>query len=367
MTDRKTAIARTSILGISVNLLLAAVKVAAGVAASSVAIISEGVNNASDALTSVLTLVGTKLAGRHPDARHPFGYGRLEYLTALAIALLILVTGIEMLIGSVKQIFHPAALSVSYLSLAIVAVSAVVKFILGVYTISVGRKVDSSALEAVGIDCRNDSFVSAVTIVSVLVFLFSGFSIDAYAGIFTSALIIKSGADVLFSTISELIGRPGEKELAAKLYKMIRATEGVSNAADMMLHNYGPGAWSGSVNVELDHEMSVADVYAMLHKLQLKIMHEEHVTMVFGVYAVDNDHEEMREIRKVIADFVGRHEHVRSFHAVYFEPGTAKIYCDLIVDYVIRDWEALRREFLDYMKQSHPDNEIILTIETEYV
>lgn len=367
MKDRKKIITRTSIAGIVVNLLLALVKVAAGVIASSVAIISEGVNNASDALSSVLTLVGTKLAGKHPDAKHPFGYGRLEYLTALLIAALILVTGVEMLIGSVKEIFNPSELSISYISLAIVAVSAVIKFFLGVYTISQGRKADSVALEAVGIDCRNDSFVSAVTIAAVLIYLVSGFSIDAYAGIFTSLLITKSGLEILFTTVSELLGRAGEKELASRLYERIRATPCIVNAADMMLHNYGPGAWSGSVNVEIDHDMSVGEVYGILHKLQLEIMHSENVTMVFGVYAVDNDHEEMKLVRKAVAEFVARQPHVKSFHAVYFEPGTSKIYCDLIVDYVLKDWDALRKEFLEFMKISHPDNEIALTIETEFV
>ncbi len=366
--SREGIIATTSTLGIITNILVASVKVIIGLLASSIAIISEGVNNAADVLTSVLTLVGTKLAGKHPDKEHPFGYGRIEYLTGLIISVLILVTGIEMLLGSVKLMFNPAEdLSISYVSLAVVAISAVVKFALGVYTIKMGKKAGSSALEGVGIDSRGDAFASLITIISALAFLIFGWTIDAYAGAITSLLIIKAGLEVLKDTISEILGRTGDHELAEKIYKEVRATEGVIGAADMMLHNYGPDAWSGSVNLEIDHKKTVGEVYQILHQLQLRIMYEYHVVMVFGLYAVDEDLEFTRDLRKKIAEFVAATDHVTSFHAVYLEPETKNLYCDLIVDYDLRDWDCLRQQFTEYMKQWYPERTIILTIETEFV
>lgn len=365
--ERTGIINRTSILGIVVNVLIAGVKIAAGLLASSIAIVSEGVNNAADALTSVLTMVGTRLAGRHPDAKHPFGYGRIEYLTGLVVAVVIIVSGVQMLIESVKLIFRPEELSISYVSLTIVAVSAVVKFFLGLYTIARGRVAKSDALVGVGLECRGDSYISIITIGVAVVFLLTGVSLDAYAGVVMSAIILKAGVEVLLKIVSELIGRPGEKELATKIYQLVRATPGVVGAADMMLHNYGPNAWSGSVNVEIDHAKSVGEVYAMLHELQLGIMHEEHVTMVFGVYAVDDDHVETRRIRRTILEYVKAHEHVKSFHAVYLEPGTNRLYCDLVVDYELADWGVLRADFLDYMKAKVPGRDVVLTVETEFV
>ncbi len=366
-SSREGIISVTSVLGILANLLIAAVKVVIGLLASSIAIMSEGVNNASDALTSVLALIGTKLAGKHPDEKHPFGYGRIEYLTSLVIAILILVTGVEMLTSSVKLVFAPEEMSISILSLIIIAVSALIKFFLGIYTIRMGKKADSSTLEAVGIDCRNDSFISVITILSAVIFLVFHLSIDAYVGIFTSLIIIKAGLEVLRDTVGDLLGRPGEKELANKLYKEIRSTDGILNAADMMLHNYGPDAYSGSVNVEIDQSKSVGDVYQFLHELQLRIMHEYHVTMVFGVYAVDNDREYSKELRRTVGQFVTSHEHVKSFHAVYLDPHSDKLYCDLVVDYNLRDWEPLKEEFSAYMKEKCPDKTLELTIETEFV
>ena len=366
--DRKGIITVTSGLGIVVNLLVAGLKVIIGALASSIAIVSEGVNNASDALTSLLTLIGGKLAGKHPDSKHPFGYGRIEYLTGLVVSVLILVTGGEMLINSVKLIIRPESdLSISFLALAIVAGSAVIKFLLGTYTVKMGKKANSDALVGVGLDCRSDSFASVITLVSAAVFLIFDFSIDAYAGVLTSLLIIKAGIEVLRDTVSELLGRAGEGELAKALYKEIRSTPGILNAADMMLHNYGPDAWSGSVNVEMDHEKTVGEVYQVLHELQLRIMHEHSVTMVFGIYAVDNDHEDVRRLRTHVASFVNIADHVVSYHAVYIEPGTNDIYVDLIVDYELRDWDTLRGKFEHYMKNLYPGQTVHLTIETEFV
>ena len=323
--SRDDVITMTSGLGIVVNLLIATIKVLIGVISSSIAIVSEGVNNLADAFTSILALVGAKLAKKHPDEKHPFGYGRIEYLASLVISTLILVTGIEMMISSIKLVFHPAEMSVSYLAIAIVAGTAIIKYILGVYTIKMGEKASSVSLIGVGTECRNDSFASIITIITALIYLLFHVSLDAYAGIIISLLIVKAGIDVLKETLSDLLGRPGEKELAKELYQKIRQTEGIIAAADMMLHNYGPDAWSGSVNVEIDHNKTVGEIYSFLHELQLDIMHQHNVTMVFGVYAVDNDHEEMKKLRSVIDQFVKGHQNIKKFHAVYIEPVTRKI------------------------------------------
>ncbi len=364
---REGMIVAASVLGIVVNLLIAAVKVVLGALTGSIAIVSEGANNATDALSSVLTLLGTKLAGRHPDRKHPFGYRRIEYLTGIVVGVLILVTGLEMLISSVKLIFHPEELSVSYLSVAVIAVSALAKFLLGLYTIRIGKKTGSSALEAVGIESRNDSYASVITIVSALIWLLFRVSVDAYAGIIISALIMKAGYDVLRETLSDLIGRVGEKELADRLYEEIRSTDGIIGAADMMLHNYGPDTWSGSVNIEIDHKKTVGEIYQFIHALQLRIMHEYGVVMVFGLYAVDNDNEQIKAIREAIGAFAGTQGHIVSYHAVYLEPETDRIYCDFVVDYELKDWDGLKRAFIDYMKERYPQSEIELTVETEYV
>lgn len=359
--------ARTSIIGILVNLAIAAAKILLGMAVASLAIISEGINNATDALSAVLTLVGTKLSGKHPDEKHPFGYGRIEYLTGMAVGIIILYAGLSTFRESVAGIIHPAPLSVDVISIVIIAGTAVIKFILGLYTIKMGKKVNSDTLIAVGEDSRNDSFISVVTIVTSIIYLVAHISLDAYAGVLFSFIVLKSGFEALKNTSSDIIGSAGDEELASKIYKEVRATKGVINAADMMLHNYGPGRFSGSVNVEIDHKETVGSVYEVLHELQLKIMHEYQVVMVFGIYAIDRDTPEYKKTRQIILDFVKPQEHIKSIHALFLSKETNTIYVDFIVDYKLKDWDELRNQFTSYMKEHYPDQSLELTIETEFV
>ncbi|MDO4483781.1 MAG: cation diffusion facilitator family transporter [Clostridia bacterium] len=365
--QREKVIVKTSVIGILANVLIAAIKIVIGLAAASLAIVSEGINNASDALSSVITLIGAKLSGKHPDENHPFGYGRIEYMTGLVIGVVILAAGLSLLKESITGIIHPEPMSVTVLTIVIVAISAVGKLLLGMYTKNVGKKIQSDVLIAVGEDSRNDSILSVITIISAVVFLVFGVSIDAYAGLLFSVVILKTAFETLKNTSSDLIGRPGKKELARQLYKEIRATEGIISVADMMLHDYGPDRYSGSVNVEIDHNLTVGEAYEFLHALQLRIMHEHGVTMVFGIYAVDSDSPNGKDMRGYIARFVRAHEHVKSFHALYLSPNSNLIYVDLIVDYQLEDWDALREEFLAYMKDKYPANDVELTIETEFV
>lgn len=365
--SRDDIIIVTSGLGTVINIVVALAKVIIGILSSSIAIVSEGVNNGADALTSILTLLGNKLSKKHPDEKHPFGYGRIEYLTSLIISTLIIVTGVEMLSSSIRLVINPEEISISVLSLAIVAGTAVIKFFLGIYTIKMGKKAASGALTGVGLDCRNDSFASLITIISAVIFLTTGHSVDAFAGILISLLILKAGIELLRETIADLLGRPGEHELALELYKEIRSTPGILSAVDMMLHNYGPDAWTGSVNVEIDHNKSVGEIYQFLHELQLRIMHTHHVIMVFGVYAVDRDQAEIKKMREKIRSFLNEREHVKSFHALYLDEKTDTIYCDFIVDYKQSDWEGLKNEFLAFMGKHYPGKHVELTIETEFV
>ena len=365
--SREGIIMTTSWLGVIVNILCALVKIIIGALAGSIAIISEGLNNAADVASSVLTIIGTKLAGKHPTKEHPFGFGRIEYLTSLIIAGMILLTAYETISEAIGLIFNPKKMDLSVLIIVIIAVSAVIKFALGAYVEKQGHKINSQALVGIGKDSKSDCIVSVVTIIATVVYIMFDISIDAYAGILTSLFIFKAGYEILKETVGDLLGAPGDKELADNIYKLVRSNPLVLNAADMMLHNYGPDRYSGSVNIEMDHALTVEQIYAAIHALQLQIMHEFNIVMVFGVYAVDRDHENVIEMRKYIGTFVKNTEHVNSFHALYIDPNNNDIYCDLVVDYDLQDWDGLRKEFTRYMNEKYPSQELQLVIETEYV
>lgn len=365
--SREGVIVTTSWLGVIVNILCALVKIIIGVLAGSLAIISEGLNNAADVASSILTIVGTKLAGKHPTKEHPFGYGRIEYLTSLIIAAMILMTAYETISEAIGLIFNPKSMELSILIIIIIAASAIIKYVLGAYVQKQGEKINSQALVGVGKDSKSDCIVSVVTIVATICYIFFHISIDAYAGIITSLFIFKAGFEILKETVGDLLGNAGDRELADELYKLIRSNPLVLNAADMMLHNYGPDRYSGSVNIELDHALTVEQIYAAIHAMQLQIMHDFNIVMVFGVYAVDRDHENVIEMRKYIGSFVQNTDHVNSFHALYIDPNNNDIYCDLVVDYDLDDWDKLRDTFTDYMQRKYPGQRLELVIETEYV
>ena len=364
---REGVVSATSILGIITNLVISLMKISVGLITSSIAIISEGVNNAADVATSVFTLVGTKLANKKRDAKHPFGHGRFEYLSSLTISIFILMSGFEVLKSSIERIINPSPLGISYTSLLLIFVAAIIKYLLGAYTIKNGLRVSSETLVALGQDSRNDSFVSIITIVSSLIFLIFSKSIDGFAGLVISILIIKTGYEIISKTISELLGEPADKDLATTLYKEIRSTKGVINAVDMILHNYGPDVYYGSTNVELDHKMTIQQAYVVLHDLQLRIMHEHNVMMVFGVYAVDKDSKESKKLHKEIAKYVKEHEHVKSYHAIFFDKKVNKIYCDIVVDYETEDMDKEHDDFEEYLQGLYPDKQIEVNVDTDFV
>ena len=365
--SRQATIMSASILGIIVNIVIASIKIAIGLAVSSMAIVSEGINNSADAASSFLTLVGTKLAGMKPTAKYPFGFGRIEYLTSLTIGCIILVAGSELMMNSFKRMQSPEEIEISTITLGIIAVSAVIKFCFGTYLVKVGEKVSSSSIVAIGNEGKDDCIASVINICCGLAFIYKGYNLDAYASFFISCMVIKGAYEVLHETLAKILGESGSRALADEVYALIRKEPCIVNAADMMLHDYGPDNYSGSVNIEVDHNKSIGEVYKAIHALQLRIMHEYKITMVFGIYAVDNDNPELRLMRQRIAQFIRSHDHIISYHALYIDQSNKNIYLDMVVDYDLKDWDGLREEFTAYMAEQYPGQHLELVVETQYV
>ena len=232
---REKTIIRTSIIGIIANVLLAAFKAAVGLMANSIAIVLDAVNNISDAGSSLITIVGTKLAGKEPDKEHPFGYGRIEYLSAMIISVIVLYAGITSFVESVKQIIHPETPDYNAVSLIIVAVAVVVKILLGRYVKGVGKKVNSDSLVNSGEDATLDSVISASTLVAAGIFLIFHVSVEAWLGAVISAVIIKSGIEMLRDTISQILGERNDAELARAIQKTVMSFPDVQGAYDLVL------------------------------------------------------------------------------------------------------------------------------------
>ena len=366
-TSREKVIVRTSIIGIVANVFLAAFKAVIGFLSNSIAITLDAVNNISDAASSLITIVGAKLAAREPDKEHPFGYGRIEYMSAIIISVIVFYAGVTSLIESVKQILQPETPDYSTLSLIIVAVAVVVKIFLGRYVKNVGEQVNSDALVNSGEDARLDSVISASTLVAAGIFLTFHISLEAWLGAVISLVIIKAGIDMLKETLSKILGERNDKELAKSIRKTITAFPGVRGAYDLVLHNYGPDNWQGSIHIEVPDTYGANQLDKMLREIMVEVMQKHNVLLTaIGVYSFNTRDEEISRLEKKIREIVFSHQYVRQIHGFYLTKETKNIRFDLVISFDAPNRQVVFQEVVAHMQEEFPDYELQVVMDTDF-
>jgi cation diffusion facilitator family transporter len=360
---RARRIVRTSFVGIAANVLLAAFKAAVGLVAGSVSVVMDAVNNLTDALGSILTLVGVKLARRAPDAKHPFGYGRIEYFSAVSIAALVLTAGAGSLVESVKKIVHPAVPEYGMLSLVVVAVAVVAKLLLGRYVSAQGRACNSDALVASGADASFDAILSASTPVGALLVKFAGLNLDGWIGAGISLFILKAGAGMLMESVGNIMGSRPDAEISKKIRATVESVPGVLGAYDLVLHNYGPDSAIGSVHVEIDGSLDAAAIHRLTRTVQVAVLEAFRVFLTVGIYAVDPARQADRDAIEAAAK---RHPGVKAVHGVFFDDERAVVSFDVLVDFTVRDRDALRAAILADLAPRFPGRTLSLAFDTDY-
>lgn len=365
--ERERTIVRTSMTGIAANVLLAVFKAVIGWMSSSVAIIMDAVNNISDAGSSLITIIGTKLAGREPDKKHPFGYGRMEYLSAMIISVLVLYAGITSLVESVKKIIDPVTPEYSNVSLIIVAAAVAVKVVLGRYVKSVGKKVNSSSLINSGEDATLDSVISASTLLAAGIFLIFHISLEAWLGAVISIVIIRSGFEMLKETISQILGERNDPDLAANIKKTVAEFPGVQGAYDLVLNNYGPDTWNGSVHIEVPDTCSADQLDQLIRSIQVKVYEEYRVILTaIGVYSVNTRDEEVIETRKRVSEIVFSHPHVLQMHGFYMDKEKKTMRFDIVISFEAEDRKAVFSNVCSDVQKAYPDYQIQMAMDTDF-
>ncbi len=366
-TSREKTIIRTSIIGIIANVFLAGFKAVIGLMTNSIAIVLDAVNNISDAGSSLITIVGTKLAGREPDKKHPFGYGRIEYLSAMIISVIVLYAGITSFTESVKQIIHPETPEYTAVSLIIVAVAVIVKILLGRYVKSVGEKVNSDSLINSGEDATLDSVISASTLAAAGIFMIFHVSLEAWLGAVISLIIIKSGIEMLKDTISQLLGEKNDPELARNIKQTVMSFPDVQGAYDLVLNNYGPDAWNGSIHVEVPDTYSADQLDQLIRNIQITVHKQHHVILTaIGVYSVNTKDEEVIEIRKKVREIVFAHPHVKQMHGFYLVKEERSMRFDLVVSFDAEDRRGLFAEAVSDVQKAFPDYKLQAAMDTDF-
>ena len=364
---REKTIVKTSIIGIIANVFLAGFKAVIGLMTNSIAIVLDAVNNISDAGSSLITIVGTKLAAKEPDKKHPFGYGRIEYLSAMIISVIVLYAGVTSFVESVKQIIHPETPEYNAVSLIIVAVAVVVKILLGRYVKGVGVKVNSDSLINSGEDATLDSIISASTLVAAGIFLIFHISLEAWLGAIISLIIIKSGIEMLRDTISQILGERNDTELAKAIHDTVVSFPGVEGAYDLVLNNYGPDAWNGSIHIEVPDTYSADRLDQMIREIMMKVYSEHHVILTaVGVYSVNTKDEETIQTKKKVEEIVFANAHVRQMHGFYLTKDEKKIRFDIVISFDAKDRRAVYTDVVAAVQKAFPDYTLQVAMDTDF-
>lgn len=366
-TSREKTIIKTSIIGIAANVFLAAFKAVIGLMTHSIAIVLDAVNNISDAGSSLITIIGTKLAGREPDKKHPFGYGRIEYLSAMIISVIVLYAGITSFTESVKKIISPQTPEYTGVSLVIVGAAVVVKIVLGKYVKSVGVKVNSDSLVNSGEDATLDSVISASTLAAAVIFLLWGLSLEAWLGAVISLVIIKSGFEMLKGTVSQILGERSDPELAKSIKQTVTEFDGVEGAYDLVLNNYGPDAWNGSVHIEVPDTYSADRLDRLIREIQTAVFSKHKVILTaIGVYSINTQDDEAKAIERKVREIVFSHEYILQMHGFYLTKETNTIRFDVVVSFDAPDRREVYKAIVSDVQKAFPDHKLQIALDTDF-
>ena len=353
--QRDQIIVRTSVIGILANVFLAAFKAVVGVVSGSIAVTLDAVNNLSDALSSVITIIGAKLAGRKPDKKHPYGYGRIEYISAVLISVIVLYAGVTSLVESVRKIIHPELPEYTPVGLVIIAVAVVVKILLGRYVKGVGEKVNSDSLVASGKDAMLDSVISASTLVAAGIYLATRVSLEAWLGAVISVVIIKSGIGMLSDSLSDILGERVDSDLSKSIKQAICSFDEVHGAYDLPLHSYGPDRLLGSVHIEVPDTMTVDRLDQLERDIAQKVYGEFGVILTgVSVYSMNTKDDAAAQLQQDIRRTVMAHDHVLQMHGFYLDEDAKTIRFDVVIDFAAPDRAGEYRQIVEALERQYP-------------
>ncbi len=354
-TDRDAVIIRTSLTGVAVNMVLAGIKAAVGLAAHSIAIVLDAVNNLSDALSSVITILGTRLSGKMPDKKHPLGYGRVEYLSATVVAALVLYAGLAALYASVRRIVVPEISEYTAVSLVMIGLAVAAKLILGRYVKKQGEAVGSDSLRASGADALSDAILSASVLVCALIQMLTGLSLEAYLGAIIAVFIIRAGVGIIRETISEILGQRTDTELSQKVKELICREDGVFGAYDLFLNNYGPDRYYGSVNIEVADSATAAEIDQMSRHIKGRVFWQTGVTLTgIGVYSRNTTDAEAVRLREEIEKRVLARDEVLQVYGFDISADKREIHFYVVLNFGL-DYKTELAKITEELKKVYPE------------
>ena len=365
---REKIIIRTSIISIILNIFLVGFKALVGLFANSIAIISDAINNLSDVISSIITIAGTKFASKKPDKEHPYGHGRIEYIVSFIISAIIIYAGIASFMESCKKIIKPEEISYNKFTVIVIVSGIFVKLLLGIYVKKKGKLVNSDTLIASGVDALNDAIVSISVLVSGIIYLVWNVNLEAYVGVLVSIMIFKTGIEIVKDSINDIVGYRIDGSMAIDIKNEIMLVDKVNGVFDLLLNNYGPDKYYGSVHVELPDTLSVTEVDHISREISERIMKKFGIILhTIGVYSINTKNKDIIKIRKNISDIVFSYDGIIQMHGFYINEKEKNIKFDIIIDYKIEDREELYNIICKEIRSKYSDYKIEVVLDFDLI
>lgn len=363
---REKAITMTSVVGICTNIFLAAFKAGAGLVAGSISIVLDAVNNLTDVFSSVITILGIKLAKKKPDEKHPYGYGRIEYFSTILIALIVFSAGAASLVESVKKIIAPTMPEYTLVTVIIIITSVVTKLLLGRFVKGQGEKYASDALIASGSDASFDAIISASTLVGAGITYFLKFSVDGIIGAIISAFIVKAGIEMMLESLGHVIGKKPDSAITGEIKQTVNAIPGVLGTYDLILHNYGPDSAIGSLHVEVNGNLTASQLHKLSQKIQAAVLEKFRIFVTVGFYAVEQDDQEVISMREKIKEISCSHEGVVNCHGVFINLEEKRVSFDTTIDFSVADKLKMSETIRKEVEETFPGFTVAINCDTNY-
>lgn len=357
------------IVGIISNTTLCIMKVAVGLLSGSIAIVADGINNLADASSSVITVIGFKLASIPEDEGHPYGHARIEYLTSLVISAVIIVVGAGLLKASIDRVINPVELDTSYITILVLVLAIMIKVWQSLFNRAAGRKIDSMTLIATSIDSRNDVIATSAVLLSTLFVMTTGILIDGYMGCIVALFIIWSGVKLIIDSSSPLLGEAPDPEMVKSIVSIAKGFDGVLGIHDLMVHNYGPGRVFCSVHVEVDADEDIMKSHDMIDNIETEIQNTLDVHAVVHMDPIKMNDSRLSQIHAIVWDSIKDLPEVLGMHDLRIVPGPTHI--NIIFDCVLAHGHtqresAIRKLTEDNVRVIDPGYRVVITFDQNY-
>ena len=360
----------SGILGILLNFILFSVKGFLGLATGSIALIADAFNNLTDTASSLITIIGFKMANKEPDNEHPYGHGRIEYLTGLTISVLVIVVGYQFVVSSFKKILSPSPVTSSILIIGILILSLSFKLFLYLFNKRLGKKVNSGTLLATAQDAIGDVLTTSVVIIGLILSQYTSLRVDGFIGVLIALYIIFSGLKLSLETINPILGEKPEKELAEKIKKKVMSYESIHGVHDLQIHNYGPAKTMATIDVEVPHDMNLVDLHNTVDKIERHIREDLDISLVIHVDPINYNDARYLEVKGIVGDMALSIDNVISFHDFRYTGFSENelIIVEVVVDSKKtsdKDRISIKKELEEKLRERFKTAKILITVDLD--